>query len=186
VVLQDYINPLPKAYAAQYLTEDGRDDTRDKFRELVRERYAAGCAAHVASLAPAHRFSERLGSMVRNVATTLQAERPGADIVMLDVQNAFNGARLCEAPGSPGTSLATPLRVMDGPSGVKLENFNGVDKLDIKRFTDTCKSYYQTCQESWHPNASGHGVLGQCLGAAWSTGARAVTCARERGQIVIR
>ncbi|MGN0065493.1 MAG: hypothetical protein ACI379_14745 [Nocardioides sp.] len=186
VVLQDYTNPLPTQYAAQYLDEDGRTDTRDKFRDLVRERYAAGCPAHVASLAPAHRFSQRLGGLVGNVATTLQAERPGAQITYLDVQGAFNGARLCEAPGSPGTALATPLRVMDGPTGVKVTSFSGYDKLDIKRVTDTCKSYYQTCQESWHPSAAGHGVLGQCLASVWASPAVRVTCVRENGQVVTR
>lgn len=186
VVLQDYTNPLPPAYAEQYLKEDGRSDTRDKFRELVRERYAAGCPAHVASLAPAQRFSQRLGSMVQGVATTLQNERPGTDLVYLNVQNAFNGARLCETPGSPGSALATPLRVMDGPSGVKLENLNGVDKLDLKRFIDTCNKYYQTCQETWHPSIAGHGVLGQCLSGAAASTARSMTCSREGGQVILR
>ncbi len=47
VVLQDYTNPLPQAYAEQYRTEDGRSDTRDKYRALVDERYAAGCPADI-------------------------------------------------------------------------------------------------------------------------------------------
>ncbi|WP_193614912.1 hypothetical protein [Nocardioides lijunqiniae] len=178
VVLQDYTNPLPQAYAAQYLTESGRDDERDKYRALVDERYAAGCPADVATLAPAHRFSQGLGSLVAGVASTLRAERPGADITYLNVQRAFDGARLCEQPGSPANALATPLRVMDGPSGVFVDSFGPFDKLDIKRVTDTCKSYYQTCQESWHPSAAGHQVLGQCLSAAWGRGGPQVTCSR--------
>ncbi|MEI5673869.1 MULTISPECIES: hypothetical protein [unclassified Nocardioides] len=179
VVLQDYINPLAPSYAADYLEEDGRDDERDKYRALVDERYAAGCPADVASLAPAHRFSQGLGNLVGGVASTLQAERPGVDVTYLNVQAAFDGARLCEQPGSPGNALATPLRVMDGPSGVKVESFGPFDKLDIKRVTDTCSDYYQTCQESWHPNASGHQVLGQCLAAAWTRGGTALTCSRQ-------
>ena len=67
VVLQDYTNPLPQAYAEQYRTESGRSDTRDKYRALVDERYAAGCPADIASLAPAHRFSQNLGSLVAGV-----------------------------------------------------------------------------------------------------------------------
>lgn len=179
VVLQDYINPLAPSYAADYLEEDGRDDERDKYRALVDERYAAGCPADVASLAPAHRFSQGLGHLVGGVASTLQAERPGVDVTYLNVQAAFDGARLCEQPGSPGNALATPLRVMDGPTGVKVESFGPFDKLDIKRVTDTCSDYYQTCQESWHPNASGHQVLGQCLAAAWTRGGTALTCSRQ-------
>ena len=179
VVLQDYINPLPEAYAADYLEEEGRDDERDKYRALVDERYAAGCPADVATLGPAHRFSQGLGAMVAGVAGTLQAERPGAQITYLDVQHAFDGARLCENPGSPAGVLPTPLRVMDGPSGVKVESFGPFDKLDIKRVTDTCSDYYQTCQESWHPSAAGHQVLGQCLTAAWTGSSAALTCRRQ-------
>ena len=187
VVLQDYTNPLPQAYAEQYRTESGRSDTRDKYRALVDERYAAGCPADIASLAPAHRFSQNLGGLVSAVASTLQAERPGAKITYLDVQRAFDGARLCEAPGSPGNALATPLRVMDGPSGVHVQSFGPYDKLDIKRVTDTCSDYYQTCQESWHPNAAGHQVLGRCLSGAWSGGAARVTCVRTAsGDVLVR
>lgn len=179
VVLQDYTNPLPPAYAEQYRTEDGRSDTRDKYRALVDERYAAGCPADIDSLAPAHRFSQNLGTLVAGVATTLQAERPSAKITYLDVQRAFDGARLCEQPGSPGNSLATPLRVMDGPSGRHVQSFAPYDKFDIKRVTDTCQSYYQTCQESWHPNAAGHRALGACLRGAWLATARSVRCVRS-------
>ena len=187
VVLQDYTNPLPPAFAEQYLTEAGRDDERDKYRALVDERYAAGCPADVATLAPAHRFSQGLGSMVAGVAETLRAERPGADVTYLNVQQAFDGARLCEQPGSPGSALATPLRVQDGPTGVPVESFGPFDKLDIKRVTDTCQDYYQTCQESWHPSAAGHAVLGQCLAAAWSRGGPTLTCVRTpSGAIEVR
>ena len=185
VVLQDYTNPLPPVYAEQYRTEDGRSDTRDKYRALVDERYAAGCPADIDSLAPAHRFSQNLGSIVSGVASTLQAERPGASITYLNVQRAFDGARLCEKPGSPGNALATPLRVMDGPSGVHVQSFTPFDKFDIKRVTDTCSDYYQTCQESWHPNAAGQQVLGQCLSGAW-TGPRAtVSCVRNASGVVL-
>ena len=119
------------------------------------------------------------------VASTLQAERPGASITYLNVQRAFDGARLCEKPGSPGNALATPLRVMDGPSGVHVQSFAPFDKFDIKRVTDTCSDYYQTCQESWHPNAAGQQVLGQCLSGAW-TGPRVnVSCVRSASGVVL-
>lgn len=187
VVLQDYTNPLPQAYAEQYRTEDGRSDTRDKYRALVDERYAAGCAADIDTLAPAHRFSQNLGSMVSGVAATLQAERPGAKITYLNVQRAFDGARLCERPGSPGNALATPLRVMDGPSGVHVQSFGPYDKFDIKRVTDTCQDYYQTCQESWHPNAAGHQALGRCLRGAWLGAAPRLACVRtSSGDILVQ
>lgn len=120
------------------------------------------------------------------MASTVQVERPGVDVTYLNVQSAFDGARLCEQPGSPGSALATPLRVMDGPTGVKVESFGPFDKLDIKRVTGTCSDYYQTCQESWHPSAAGHQVLGQCLSAAWTRGGAALTCVRQPdGTIVV-
>ena len=59
------------------------------------------------------------------------------------------------------------------------------DKFDIKRVTDTCSDYYQTCQESWHPNAAGQQVLGQCLSGAW-TGPRVnVSCVRSASGVVL-
>jgi hypothetical protein len=72
---------------------------------------------------------------------------------------------------SPSGALATPIRLMDAqrngtPTGVHLTNINGFDKLDIARVQGVCSDYFQTCQESWHPNAAGHAVLGQCLAAA--------------------
>ncbi|MEV7969735.1 hypothetical protein AB0O34_27710 [Sphaerisporangium sp. NPDC088356] len=180
VVLQTYTNPLPLDVAPQYWDEDDRTDTRDKFRALGAERYAAGCPIHRASLAPGHVFSQNLGSLVKNAYTTLAAERPTADLRVLDVQNAFDGARLCENPGSPTGVLATPLRVQDGPSGTPVTSLSGWDKIGIQRLANTCVTYFQTCQESWHPNAAGHAVLGQCLtGALTATPRTIVRCARN-------
>lgn len=171
VVLQDYTNPLPTEYDYKFYSESGRTDTRDKFRDLVRERYAAGCPAHRASLGPAHQFSQGLGSLVQGAHATLRAEFPNDEVVYLNVQHAFDGARLCENAASPTGTLATPVRLMDKtsagvPTGVHLTSINGTDKLDIARIQGVCTDFFQTCQESWHPNAAGHAVLGQCLAAA--------------------
>lgn len=179
VVFQDYTNPLPTDYAQRYHEEDGRADDRDKFRALGAERYAAGCPAHRASLAAGHLFSQGLGTLVRSTHTTLSAEFPGADLVYLNVQRAFDGARLCEQDGSPDNALATPIRLQDGPSGVFVTSLDGRDKIAIQRIANTCVTHFQTCQESWHPNASGYAVLGQCLAGAASTGSRAVSCVRH-------
>jgi hypothetical protein len=179
VVFQDYTNPLPTDFAQRYHEEDNRADDRDKFRALGAERYAAGCPAHRASLAAGHLFSQALGGIVRSAHMTLSAEFPSDDLVYLNVQGAFNGARLCENDGSPGNALATPIRLMDGPSGVFVTSFSGYDKLDIQRIANTCVTYFQTCQESWHPNANGHGVLGQCLSGAAVSASRQVACVRQ-------
>ncbi|MEV4478348.1 hypothetical protein [Micromonospora coxensis] len=178
IVLQDYTNPLPPELASNFWTEDSRDDTRDKFRALGAERYAGGCPIHRASLAPGHRFSQGLGTLVNSVRSTLAAEFPTADLVGLNVQRAFDGARLCEQSGSPTGALATPIRLQDGPSGVFVTSLSGYDKLDIQRIANTCGTYFQTCQESWHPNVAGHRVLGRCLSGAASTATRTVACVR--------
>ncbi|MEU7585423.1 hypothetical protein AB0A95_03885 [Micromonospora sp. NPDC049230] len=178
VVFQDYTNPLPLDLNPQFYEEDSRDDTRDKFRDLGAERYAAGCPIHRASLAPGHRFSQGLGTIVKSARDTLAAEFPADELVYLNVQQAFNGARLCEQTNSPTGSLATPIRLQDGASGTFVTSLSGKDKLDIQRIANTCVSYFQTCQESWHPNATGHQVLGQCLSGAATTSARSVACVR--------
>ncbi|MET7420868.1 hypothetical protein [Dactylosporangium sp. NPDC005555] len=179
VVFQDYTNPLPFDLEQSYWEEDGRQDDRDKFRELGAERYAAGCPIHRASLAPGHSFSQGLGSIVSTTRNTLAAEFPADDLVYLNVQHAFDGARLCEKAGSPANALATPIRLQDGASGVFVTSLSGKDKIAIQRIANTCVSYFQTCQESWHPSAAGHTVLGKCLAGAASGSARTVTCTRK-------
>ena len=179
IVFQDYTNPLPQDYAQRYHEEDGRADDRDKFRALGAERYAAGCPAHRASLAAGHLFSQGLGRLVQSTHSALSAEFPGADLVYLNVQGAFDGARLCEQDGSPANALATPIRLQDGPTGVPVTSLDGKDKIAIQRIANACVTYFQTCQESWHPNASGYQVLGRCLTGAATTASRTVSCVRQ-------
>lgn len=179
VVFQDYTNPLPFDLESNLHEEDGRADDRDKFRALGAERYRAGCPIHRASLAAGHIFSGGLGTLVSGVHSQLRSEFPNDDLVYLNVQRAFDGARLCEKPGSPGNALATPIRLMDGPTGNFLPDLAGYDKIAIQRIANSCVTYFQTCQESWHPNAAGHGVLGQCLSGAATTASRSVQCVRQ-------
>ncbi|NUT31570.1 MAG: hypothetical protein HOV79_00705 [Hamadaea sp.] len=185
IVLQDYTNPLPLDVLPSLIEEDDREDDRDKFRALGAERYAAGCPIHRASLPAGHAFSQGLGTLVRTAHQTLAAEFPGEDLVYLNVQRAFDGARLCEASTNPAAALATPVRVQDGPSGVFIQSLSGYDKIAIQRMANTCLSYFQTCQESWHPNVNGHKALAQCLAGAVATANRSVTCVRTNGVITV-
>lgn len=185
VVFQDYTNPLPLDLQQNYWEEDGRQDDRDKFRDLGAERYAAGCPIHRASLAPGHTFSQNLGSIVSTTRNTLATEFPADDLVYLNVQHAFDGARLCENAGSPAGALATPIRLQDGPTGVFVTSLSGKDKLAIQKIANTCVSYFQTCQESWHPSAAGHAVLAKCLAGALAGSARAVTCTRRADGTIV-
>ena len=187
VVLQDYTNPLAVDLVPSLHTEDGRADDRDKFRALGAERYRAGCPVHRASLPAGRAFSTALGGLVSSVHAGLSAEFPGADLVYLDVQGAFDGARLCEAGTDPAAALATPIRLQDGPTGFFLTDLAGYDKIGVQRIASACVTYFQTCQESWHPNAAGHAVLGRCLTGAALTAARAVACSRAAdGTITVR
>lgn len=185
IVFQDYTNPLPFDVAQPYIEEDNREDDRDKFRALGAERYAAGCPVHRASLAAGHLFSQGLGTLVQQTRNQLASEFPGRDLRYLNVQRAFDGARLCENAGSPAGALATPIRLQDGPSGVFVTSLSGYDKIAIQRIANTCVSYFQTCQESWHPNAAGHTVLGQCLTATLTSGQPAVNCIRSAGAVTL-
>jgi hypothetical protein len=178
VVFQDYTNPLAVDFVPSLHTEDNRADDRDKFRALGAERYRAGCPVHRASLPAGRAFSSALGSLVAAVHAGMSAEFPTADLVYLNVQRAFDGARLCEAGAAPATALATPIRLQDGPTGVFLTDLAGYDKIAVQRIASACVSYFQTCQESWHPNANGHGVLGRCLAGAATTTTRTVSCVR--------
>jgi hypothetical protein len=178
VVFQDYTNPLADDVVPGLYEEDDRADDRDKFRALGAERYRAGCPIHRASLPAGRAFSSALGGLVSSVHTAMRAEFPAADLVYLNVQQAFDGARLCETGADPATALATPIRLQDGPTGVFLTDLAGYDKIAVQRIASACVSYFQTCQESWHPNAAGHGVLARCLTGAATTPSRAVTCTR--------
>lgn len=179
VVFQDYTNPLPFDYAAPFHRQDNRGDGNDKFRALGAKRYAAGCPAHRASLAAGHLFSANLGRLVESVHATMSAEFPGADLTYLNVQHAFDGARLCEQPGSPDGALATPIRLQYNADGNFATSLSGYDKTRIEHLANTCLSHFQTCQESWHPNVDGYAVLGQCLAGAATTPGRSMVCARS-------
>jgi lysophospholipase L1-like esterase len=180
IVLQDYINPLPEELHSRYHEEDNRSDTREKFRALGAERYAAGCPVHRASLLPGDYVANVLGFSASQNALRMRQEFPGADVVYLNVRRAFDGARLCENDNSPTGTLVTPMRMQAYIDGTQVADIGGWNKIDIQRATKLCKEYYHTCQESWHPNADGHAVLGRCLnGAVTSTGKQSVVCQRR-------
>ena len=103
VVLQDYTNPLPFDVAEQYL-ERGRPRRRPRQVPRPRRRAVRGRlpdppapASPRPPLLPGPRHAGA------GVADTLRAEFPGEDLVYLNVQHAFDGARLCENAGSPAT-----------------------------------------------------------------------------------
>ena len=173
VVFQDYTNPLPPDDDARTITEDGRADDRDKFRALGDERYAAGCPAHRASLGPGHQLlGQASARSCRRAHATLSRRVPGRGPRLPQ-----RAARLRRRPAVREGRGARPTRwprrsgCMDGPTGVFVTSLYGIRQDRHPAASPTpASTYYQTCQESWHPNAAGHEVLGQCLTGAWTQG----------------
>ncbi len=208
IVIQNYVNPMPERFADEYLTQNGRDDQRDKFRDLVDERYAAGCPVHVAALPLAQSMTESLSDIVAETQHRVLLNNPGADIVFLDVIDAFNGSHLCEQSGSPESALHTAVRARtingDVVTALKGEGSHSLfryhdsvsrsdidlpfpvgfeDKKAIADMFSRCKGYRQLCQESLHPNAAGHALLGECLEGAWSAQHAVVWCNGSGGEV---
>ena len=139
VVFQDYTNPLPLDLNPQFHEEDSRDDTRDKFRDLGAERYAAGCPIHRASLAPGHRFSQGLGTIVkstrRHPGRRVPRRRPGlpqraAGLRRRPALRARRAARPARWPPRSGSRTA--------PTGAFVTSLAGKDKIAIQRIANTC------------------------------------------------
>ena len=186
IVLQDYTNPLPFDLAANFHDEENRTDSRDKFRALGSERYAAGCPVHRASLAPGHVFSTRLGAMVQSTFTTLRAEFPNADLVYLNVQQALNGGRLCEQANSPAGTLATPIRLMDGPTGVHLTSLSGYDKIDIQRIANPASPTTRPARSRGTRTPPGTACSASASAARWRpASARSPAYGRATGTVTV-
>ncbi|MEM9563522.1 MAG: hypothetical protein AAGA93_12935 [Actinomycetota bacterium] len=182
IVIQNYVNPMPTRFDREYQNQNGRNDRRDKFRALGRERYAAGCPVHESALPLAQSMTESLGAMVAEAQHRVMLDRPDADIVFLDVIDAFNGSHLCERNGSPANALHTPVRVRTS-NGTFVNSIDGKNKSDLDKLFDNCENNFQRCQESLHPNATGHRLLGQCLSGAWTATRPVVWCNGSGGRV---
>ena len=117
VVLQDYTNPLPLDSPRHYRDEDRRT-TPGTSSATSAPSGTPPAARSTARASPPGTCSPRTSApwSVRPTPPWRPSSRrrPG----VLDVQQAFDGARLCENPGSPAGALATPIRLQDGPTGV--------------------------------------------------------------------
>ncbi len=189
IIFQDYTNPIAPTYASNFYEEGGHNDGNDYFKALVQERYRAGCPLHVSSTQQAHVFSSRLNDVIRDIHATARTEYPNEEITYLHVEHAFDGARICETNSSPNGAIATPVRVQGRdaagqPTGSFLTDLPSKLK-DIAPLQEGCGLWYQTCQETLHPNAQGHAALGQCLSQSLAYTAAVVYCNRDplTGQI---
>ena len=187
---QDYTNPLPPTLAEQYRTEDGRDDNRDKFRALGAERYAAGCPVDRACLAPAHRFCQNLGGLVAGVASTAEGGAPVGRRPHLPQRAARLRRRpaLRDRPAARAARWPPRCGVHGRPDRrPRHQLLAATTSSPSSAITNTCESYFQTCQESWHPNAAGHQVLGQLpLRRGRTGGARRHLRATSTGGLLVQ
>ncbi len=207
IVMQDYTNPLPKNLNSRFNSEGGQTDTQAVFRKVAQERYRHGCTIHKAALDDGHWFSAKLGQMVAAAKVEISRRFPLHNVVYLNVQQAFDGARLCETT-SLANALATPFHIRNSSGGVithidnrrslvDLLNWLGV-QLDLNlpinpadngilALESHCEDNFQRCQEAWHPNERGHGVLGQCLAGAYQTSSNTIKCIRNwfSGQVML-
>lgn len=184
VVLQDYINPFPAKFDKVFERVEKGNITEGlpTFPKLLSRRYEGGCPIHIGSLEGAEYMAKNLGSVVQTNANILRTEFPKANVTYLSVQRAFDGVKLCErnwgrlTPNSP--NLHTPTRFQWTPNGNFAETLHDWSAKKVKRAGEVCQGLLQTCQESLHPNAKGHKVLGQCLTQTLQMAASEASCQR--------
>lgn len=183
IVIQDYTNPISRNFAPSLKSENGKFDLQDLFRGLVNERYRHGCPIHEKSSRHGHDFSEKLGGMVETIGAEVSGMYPEQDIVYLNVQQALNGGSLCETEQHPyDYALFTPFRVKTFSEEIALEEITLIPGLIVKTTLQECEKddTPQRCQESLHPNAAGHEILGRCLSDAFTSATtRVMSCHRN-------
>ncbi|MEM8923225.1 MAG: hypothetical protein AAGD35_06955 [Actinomycetota bacterium] len=171
LVVQTYTSPFGNpADAAFEIHGNNQDDSKQSFRGLAKDRYDAGCPVHWNAFPVGDVVATNLGQMLRNAVDESRQAHPQANILLLDVQRAFDGARLCSTPGSPTGSLANPIwfRDNDGDLRRTLGGTTGSVVLGpiqdwANRANRCANGRYQLCQEAAHPSIAGHAALGLCL-----------------------
>lgn len=190
LVISDYANPLPEDFAHEFHKQNFKSEDADVFGGLLFERWDAGCPVHRSSLAAAHGFSEALGSRVMQIANGVAASDAALDVVYLNVQDAFDGYRLCEN-ADPSDDAFAGMRLVKEPHHRYSESpvdfitskdlkpgppsLGGVLDISPPALTVTigrciAQQQFHWCQQSMHPNVIGHEILGACLTQAWRAG----------------
>lgn len=187
IVVQNFTNPLAETFHPDFHTgvwPTYNSDAATTFWGLYKERYKAGCPVHMSANALGHQFSDDLNDMVENAARQVlrAAQHAGHDVAFLDVSDAFDGDRICETADSPDDALAAPFRARLG-NGVMINRLGPLSPVYVTAILADCTLHTQLCQESLHPNALGHAVLGDCLDAAWTNPSNSrIDCRRINGQ----
>lgn len=206
LVMQDYTNP----FSADVVTPEKQ--SHGMLNELLWDgAFRAGCPLHNGSIDAGHMMSERLGQMVQTAATAIRSSNPSQDVVYLNVQNAFDGAQLCEPVGDAvldaTAALAVPLRGISISNPSDPDGYEREDRPSVIRsvFWSALTAQFSSlstaemiasrtmhllgcpghriCNEAGHPNAAGHAVLGVCLSEAYQANGNTYVCARDGSQI---
>ena len=191
LVIQGYATPFAPNPHASFFRANGKRDTRKRFAGLARKRYAAGCPMHWLSLQQSDDMAQILSNIAQDVVARLRNNHPNLDIVYMDVENAFNGGRLCETAQSPAGALFNPIwsrKTSDNQIAKTIPAGGRIFANQWKNIISGCSSdlggSHARCQDAAHPNEDGHAVMGRCLTAtvAFSNaenGSNDVACTRN-------
>lgn len=196
LVVQGYATPFAPNPHPSFFRANGKRDTRRRFAGLARERYAAGCPMHWLSLQQGDDMAQMLSNIAQDVVSRLRNQYPDHEIIYMDVENAFNGGRLCETAQSPAGALFNPIwsrRSTDNQIArtIPANPFRPY-VIQWQEIIQSCSSgSFARCQDAAHPNEDGHAVMGRCLSETVElsnspNGPRDVTCIRNANTGAIR
>ncbi|MEQ8604381.1 MAG: hypothetical protein RIB45_13780 [Marivibrio sp.] len=173
LVMQGYVSPFSTDPAARFISPGEETENERRFADLARARYRAGCPVHLRSMQDADGLAIRMSQAPREAARRLRDAFPGERILFLDVARSMDGVRLCDQPSSPRGAAFNPIWFRDPNNGERI--VRDLPAGGLRNFANTwanlaraCRSdredaAFARCQESAHPNALGHKILGQCL-----------------------
>ncbi len=188
LIVQGYASPFPPAPDPEFIQQSGKQDDANRFADLARERYAAGCPVHELSMRESDNLANTLSTIAFDVVQRLRASHPDEDIVYMDVQRAFDGGRLCETASSPSGALWNPIWFRDEDDNAIAREipapFGGTLAGQWSRLALACADgSFARCQDSAHPNQTGHAALGRCLSLTVdysnTSGAQNIECRRD-------
>ena len=187
LVVQGYASPFAPTPDPEFLQQSGKQDDANRFADLARERYAAGCPIHELSMRESDNVANTLSTIALDAVQRLRASHPDQDIVYMDVQRAFDGGRLCETAASPSGALWNPIWFRDEDDNAIAREipapFGGTLAGQWSRLALACSDgSFARCQDSAHPNQNGHAALGRCLSLTVdysNTGVQNVECRRD-------
>jgi len=197
IILNGYVSPVAYELDAKFNSETGKYDSDNLFQNLVSERWSAGCPMHKESLVTAEALVNTLSDLSSRGQAAINKNPAGLDvphIIKLDLTRSFDGVQLCadNEPTADGKA-AVPIRIDTLFGGNYVKSSNWIDfsagtigfegpfwdlVVSAQRCNDKVVKRYHLCQESLHPSAYGHRLLGKCIAGAYQSSADRVKCRR--------